>query len=167
VTAQTQYLTIREMTEPDIDGLATSLGWPRAGLESRFREQVEGKRDVFVARLDGDAVASVSLNEHPDLPGIIHLFALDVGSSYRRRGIGAVLIQAVEREAARRRLDGVWLDVAVDNEDAMRLYERLGYRREGPTVVNCWSHIDEDGTQQNVEETCYRMFKRFDGRNPA
>jgi len=155
------------MTEPDIDGLVASLGWPRRGIESRYGEQADGKREVLVGQFDGRAVGNISLNEHPDLPGMLHLFALDVASAYRRRGIGTALIEAVERQASRRRLDGVWLDVAIDNEDAMRLYERLGYSREGPTVVNHWSYVDGGGTQQNVEETCYRMFKRLDGRNPA
>ena len=155
------------MTEADVDSLASGLGWPRAGLERRYCEQVEGKREVLVAQLDGRAVGTVSLNEHADLPRTLHLFALDVASAYRDGGIGTALIRAVEREAAGRGLAGVWLDVAIDNPDAMRLYERLGYRREGPIVVNRWSYVDENGTQQNRVETCYRMLKRFEGADPA
>ena len=155
------------MTEADVDSLADGLGWPRAGLERRYRDQLEGKREVLVAQLDGSAVGNVSLNEHADQPLMLHLFALDVASAQRQKGVGAALIRAVEREAAGRRLAGVWLDVAIDNPDAMRLYERLGYRREGPIVVNRWSYVDQNGTQQNRVETCYRMLKRFEGADPA
>jgi len=149
------------MTEADIDRLASALGWPARGIENRYREQVEGKREVLVAEVERTPVGSVSINTNPDVSGLLHLFALDVAAAFRRRGIGAALIETVERESSLRILDGVWLDVAIDNKDARRLYERLGYSREGPIVVNRWSHLDEDGSQRTVEETCYRMFKHF------
>jgi ribosomal protein S18 acetylase RimI-like enzyme len=120
------------------------------------------KREVLVAKLDSAPVGSVSINQHDAMPGLLHLFALDVASPFQRRGIGAALVETVERQAPLRQLDGVWLDVAIDNTDAMRLYERLGYRREGSTVVNRWSYIDEQGAQREMAETCFRMFKRFD-----
>jgi ribosomal protein S18 acetylase RimI-like enzyme len=160
VTAEHQTLTIRQMTEDDIDGLASVLGCARRGIEIRYREQVEGKREVFVGDVDQMAVSSVSINIHSDVPGSLHLFALDVAPAFQRRGFGTALIETVERQASLRRLDGVWLDVGIDNPDAMRLYERLGYRREGAVVVNRWSYVDERGEQKNVGEPCYRMFKR-------
>ena len=160
MTADLRTLTIRQMTASDVGPLATALGWPTRGIESRYKEQAEGKREVLVAVVEGTPIGSVSINVRPDVPGLTHLFALDVAPAFHRRGIGTALIGAVERSARARRLDGVWLDVAVDNMDAMRLYERLGYRRCA-AVVNRWSHLDEHGVQKEVAEMCYRMFKRF------
>jgi ribosomal protein S18 acetylase RimI-like enzyme len=66
---------------------------------------------------------------------MLRLFALDVGLRFRGRGIGTALIEAVERRARRQGLRGVNLEVGVDNGDAIRLYERLGYRRRGSPVA--------------------------------
>lgn len=154
------------MADADIDRLASALCWPTRPIKSRYREQVEGKRDVLVAELDSDSVGNVSINQHDIVAGLLHLFALDVAPARQRRGIGSALINAVEREASLRRLAGVWLDVAIDNIDAMRLYERLGYRRCA-AVVNRWSYVDEHGVHKDVAEMCYRMFKRFEGADPA
>jgi ribosomal protein S18 acetylase RimI-like enzyme len=149
------------MTETDVELLASAFGWPPHGIQRRFQEQLDGKREAFVAALEDNPVGSVSTNLHSDVPALLHLFALDVASRFRNLGLGTALIQWVERIAVERGLDGVWLDVAVDNANAKRLYERLGYRQEGPTVLNRWSYVDEDGTQREAEETCYRMYKRF------
>lgn len=90
------------MTEDDIDALASALGWARRGIEIRYREQVEGKREVFVGDVDQMAVSSVSINIHSDVPGLLHLFALDVAPTFRRGGIGTALIEMVERQASLR-----------------------------------------------------------------
>ena len=161
MTAEVRTLTIRKMTERDIEPLASAFAWPTRGIESRYRDQEDGKRQVFVAELEATPVGSVSINQHDGPPELLHLFALDVAPQFQKRGFGSALIGGVERIAAERKLSGVWLDVAVDNTNARRLYERVGYHREGPVVINRWQYIDEQGVQQQAEETCYRMFKRF------
>jgi ribosomal protein S18 acetylase RimI-like enzyme len=161
VTADLRTLAIRQMTEADVLPLASALGWPARGIQSRYQDQQDGKREVFVAELEGSPVGSVSINQRDGPPELLHLFALDVAPQFRNRGFGTALVRAVERIAAERKLSGVWLDVAVDNTNARRLYERVGYHREGPVVINRWQYIDEQGVQQQAEETCYRMFKRF------
>jgi ribosomal protein S18 acetylase RimI-like enzyme len=155
-------LLIRPMTANDIGPLAAVLGWPEYGLRHRWQEQLDGKREAFVAELDGTPVGSVSINEEPEVVGFLHLFALDVASRYQRRGIGTRLIAQVEAEAAERGHIGVYLDVGVQNPDARRLYERLGYVAEGEPCERGWRRPNPDGTPGNyVSEIVQRMFKRF------
>ena len=45
-------------------------------------------------------------------------------------------MEAVKAMATDRGLDKVNLEVAIDNEKAIRLYERLGFRRHGEPVLD-------------------------------
>ena len=93
----------------------------------------------------------------------MHLFALEVGPAWRRRGIGSAIVRHVLEEARRRRLRSVYLEVRVDNP-ARRLYHRIGFRRVGKPFVNAWWRFAADGSQQRVEELSIRMVKRVSYR---
>jgi ribosomal protein S18 acetylase RimI-like enzyme len=67
----------------------------------------------------------------------------------------------VESEARRRDLNGVYLEVAVWNEHARRLYERLGYTQEGERFQNSWNFHREDGRVEERVEEMVRLVKRF------
>jgi ribosomal protein S18 acetylase RimI-like enzyme len=60
---------------------------------------------------------------------------LMVDPEYRRRGIGAALVRAVERAAMEQGETELVLETHADWREAVRLYERLGYvpltRRDG------------------------------------
>ena len=47
--------------------------------------------------------------------------------SERRRGTGRALMRAVQEEARSRGVERVWLEVIVENTQAIALYEQLGY----------------------------------------
>jgi ribosomal protein S18 acetylase RimI-like enzyme len=50
-----------------------------------------------------------------------------VGVPYRGSGVGRALMDGVIAEAKARRLRRIWLEVLVQNEPAIRLYEKLGF----------------------------------------
>ena len=52
---------------------------------------------------------------------------LGVVPSERRRGTGRRLMEAVHEEARARSVERVWLEVIVENTQAVALYEQLGY----------------------------------------
>ena len=52
-----------------------------------------------------------------------------VVASRRGEGIGEQLMRAVQSEARARGLKRIWLEVLIQNEPAIRLYEKLGYQR--------------------------------------
>lgn len=160
--ADTSIVIIREMRGEDIEPLAEALDWPWRQIDRRWQELVAKWREMFVAEIDGRAVASVSINERPEQPGLLHLFALDVAPSLRNRGIGTQLIEYVEAESRRRGLDGVYLEVAVTNANARRLYERLGYKQQGVQFVAQWNITQDDGTVEERIEDMVRLVKRFD-----
>jgi len=163
MTTAPTTITIRPMEAPDVEALAGALGWPHSGIRARWVDAEAGRREIFVAEYEGGVAGSVSVNMHPEAPDELHLFALDVSPLLQRRGIGTALVGAVEDEAARRGMRRVWLDVGVENPDARRLYERLGYAVEGETVTLRYSVPNPDGSWRDVEEVCHRMFRTLEG----
>ena len=127
-------LCVRPVRDRDLVPLTTALEpeVPAAQVARRLEESRLGYRDMLVAELDGQVVGTVSMGGGGfQRHGSLRLFALDVGPAFRRRGVGTALIKAVEAVASGRALGEVNLEVAIDNKDAIRLYERLGYRRHG------------------------------------
>ncbi|MDO8614107.1 MAG: GNAT family N-acetyltransferase [Dehalococcoidia bacterium] len=169
MTTEAGRLTVRLMEAQDVVLLAREVRLGRDHIEARWIERQQGLRTIFVAELGGRFAGSVSFDERPELPRLLHLFALAVAPALHNRGIGSALIAHVEEEARRRGLDGVCLGVADGNAPARRLYERLGYRREGDSYVSRWLWRGLSGAQREVVETVYRMFKRFqdDGGGPS
>ena len=159
--ADVSTVLVREMRGEDIEPLAEALDWPWHRIDNRWRELVAGWREVFVAEVDGRPVGTVSINEREERPGLQHLFALDVAPAMRNRGIGTRLIDSVELEAKRRGLGGVYLEVAVENTDARRLYERLGYEQDGVPFEASWQRHGAEGVVEEVVEMQRRMVKRF------
>lgn len=162
----TSLVLVREMRGEDIEALARALDWPWQRINRRWQELVARWREIFVADVGGEPVGTVSVNERPEQPDLLHLFALDVAAPLRNRGIGSQMIAHVEAEARRRGLAGVYLEVAVDNTDARRLYERLGYAQQGVQFVAQWNYTAEDGSAVEQVEDMVRLVKRSDGVVP-
>lgn len=154
-------LTIRPLEQHDLHLLSNVLGLSRHHVDGRWRERQAGQRTMLVAELEGAFAGSVSFEERPDVPGLMHLFALAVVQELQGRGIGRRLIESVEGETRHRSLGGVYLGVAIDNPDAVRLYERLGYGRVGEPYTARWTWYGANGESREIVERCYRMLKRF------
>ena len=159
--ATSRRLAVRRAEEKDIDGLAAAL-WPdasRAQVAQRWQDHRDGYREMLVAELDGRVVGTVSTSGHRhQRPGSLRLLALNVSPAFRGRGVGTALVRAVEEEEARRRgLAHVNLEVAVENAGAIRLYERLGYQRQGKPIVDRWTRLADDGGREEVEELSWVM----------
>jgi beta-lactamase class A len=93
-------------------------------------------------------------------PDIEDLFVLD---AQRNQGYGARLIHAAE-ELVRARVHAlIGLSVGIDNINAKRLYERLGYSDAGFGVyVEQGKYVDSDGQTQTWHETCIYMTKTLE-----
>ncbi len=59
------------------------------------------------------------------------IYSLAVEKMWRGQDIAASLLQAAEREAQRRKLSSIRLEVRTDNAAAQKLYHAAGYRTDG------------------------------------
>ena len=111
--------------EPDRDAIRD---WIAGSAERESR--------CLVARIGGRAVGYVSFKpqETPANPFVkqrraIYVDQLAVLEQERGRGVGRALVGEVAKLAAGEGFEVVALDTHVDNRDAQRFFERLGYRR--------------------------------------
>ncbi len=94
-----------------------------------------GDGDILVAREGGRAIglALVQDKNTPPYPAFIprrytYLMDLVVAPEHRGRGIGQALLGAVKDWAESRDAEFIELGVLAQNEDAIRLYESLGFK---------------------------------------
>jgi RimJ/RimL family protein N-acetyltransferase len=111
-----------------------STGWRGVSEERRFLRAVRRHPDaaVFVAELDGELVGRLSLarDQHPASGHVADLgLMVDVG--HRRAGIGRALMEAAAEWARAHDVSKLELHVFPWNEPAIKLYESLGYAKEG------------------------------------
>ena len=71
---------------------------------------------------------------------VARLYSIASKPEARGKGVGSALIAAVEAAARVRHCHSLRLEVRTDNETAIRLYERLGYRQ-----IGCYAHYYQDG----------------------
>jgi ribosomal protein S18 acetylase RimI-like enzyme len=121
------------------------------GIERVLREEANfSYRNAVVAEVDGRVAAAllayrlpehsdVNLDELPDLlrpleeleqkvPGTFYINILAAYPEYRGRGLGTTLLEAARALASEAGCNELSLEVFEQNEDAVRLYERHGYR---------------------------------------
>ena len=107
----------------------------QSDVEAWFRDQLDSPEVRILIAEAGDA-AGYAVVRILDWPG--HVFArprrialidqIGVGAEHRRRGVGRALMDAAERLAGEEACDQIQLDVRAFNGDALRFYEKLGYR---------------------------------------
>lgn len=88
----------------------------------------------LVAELDGRLAGYLRLKPVTPLAENAHVLGvmgLAVAPEARRRGVGTALLAAAEEQARARGARKLSLRVLSTNESALRLYERLGFEREG------------------------------------
>lgn len=96
-----------------------------------FRHLItKGHAEVLVAEHDGDVIGNlvILLNKSTALARV---YSLAVMPPFRRRGFAKGLIDAAERLVLAAGFFFMWLEVAVNNGDAIALYKSLGYQQFG------------------------------------
>ncbi|HUZ00735.1 MAG TPA: GNAT family N-acetyltransferase [Thermomicrobiaceae bacterium] len=138
-------LTVRDAAAADAEavaGLLEQLGYPTTARQAERRLQVlGGSADwrVLAAVDPGGVVVGlvaaevIPLLEHDD--PVCRLAALVVDDAHRGRGIGAVMVRAVEELARERGCHGVMLTTARHRAGAHAFYRRLGYVDTGLRFV--------------------------------
>lgn len=128
---------------------------------------VKGKAVMWVADLNGLSIIgqlfvqlSSSRTELANGTSRAYIYSFRIQPSYRDKGLGTHMLQIAEKDLAERGFQWVTLNVARDNPDARRLYERQGYRVVAKEPGN-WTYRDERGITREVHEPAWRMGKRL------
>ncbi len=103
--------------------------WPR----ELFLEYAAAVPDLFLVARAGGTIAGYSIacrSRHG-----AEIASLAVRPPYRQRGVATALLRATFRKLRRSGAKAVWLMVRRRNEQAIRLYRKLGFVRTG-TVPN-------------------------------
>jgi len=87
-----------------------------------------------------------------------YLHSFRVRPAMRNHGLGTKLMQIIEQDLIQRGFRELTLNVAEDNENALRLYNRLGYTVVKKIPGN-WSFYDDRGKLQEVAEPGFRLMK--------
>lgn len=129
--------TIRAYTHPGDYPAARTL-WENAGPGVQVRrsdtpeeisKKLERDPDLFlVAEIDGRLVGTV-IGGFDGRRGVVYHLAVEAG--LRARGIGAQLMEELERRLKEKGCIRCYLLVTTENEQAMRFYAKRG-----------WSHMD-------------------------
>jgi len=103
--------------------LSSAFGMPKGSLLRAMPPSLfeTTDADVYIGRLDGEAVGSVTLTYHGETCGI---WALGTLASRQRGGIGGRLLSAAMVEARNRGIRRFFLGAT---PAGFRLYERLGF----------------------------------------
>jgi aminoglycoside 6'-N-acetyltransferase len=142
-------VSLRPLEERDIASLLAFVRepevarwWPRAD-EAYLRQHLNDD-DSFAIEHDGELVGYAEVWEEFD-PEYRHAgIDLFLGTKHHRRGLGADTVLTLARHLVHDRgHHRVVIDPAAENEQAIRSYERVGFRRVG---VMRRSELADDGT---------------------
>jgi ribosomal protein S18 acetylase RimI-like enzyme len=111
----------KESAFPDDEWMARSVRWSRDGF-------------ISYLAFDGPiACGMVGCTSEGQEPQCAHVVSMWVDPTYRRAGVGTILIDALRAWAKNRRLLELTLKVTSVNQPAIKFYERLGFRMTGET----------------------------------
>ncbi len=162
-------MVIRRVTEADLPALEwdgeyqkSRLTYARLYEDSKTGNPILWMVETPQGKMVGQAFVMLTSGEKDAADGRerAYIFAFRVRPQFRNRGVGTMLMRFIERDLARRGFSTVTLNVAKENPDARRLYERLGYRITG-SKPGKWSYRDDKGQVQRVHEPAWRMEKRI------
>ena len=147
-------LIIRLAEEKDAEGLllhinkagreADFLGFGKEGYdkdiehEKKYIKSFTPKNFMLIAILDEEIVASCSIGAREERIRLKHMGNLGICVQKKAWGIGVgnYLMEYVLEKSKEGGLTKVNLDVRVDNEKAIHLYEKFGFEKEG-TIKKC------------------------------
>ena len=108
---------------------AHALAFDASWREDEFEDLLEGEGIYGFLAQDGDEPLGVILCRVA--AGEVEVLTLGVAKAGRRRGVARALLSAALPTAREMGAAEAFLEVAVDNEGAIALYDAAGFRRAG------------------------------------
>ena len=126
---------------------ASKIAYDFAAKEKNEREE------LWIAEADGKPVGCVMLvqAEEPYGPGTGQLRLFQVDKEYRRRGIGSALLDTFMQKAREAGYTSLMLWTAGPLTNAIRKYERLGFRIVETSENTDWSLDGDTVTEIKME----------------
>jgi len=125
-------ISIRPLVIEDYDALVSL--WQRAGLKFRpkgrdsreaLRRQLSQGRVTILGAKNEGRLTGVVMVSHDGRKGWINRLAVD--PAYRRRGLGARLITAAEKELYGQGIEVIAALIEAGNEPSLNLFQKEGY----------------------------------------
>lgn len=145
-------IDIREATEEDIYRLYSNQGGEIPSLNDE-------KRTVFVAKRGRMIVGSVNLYHHqPDDAPFLGYWvnSLYVSPLYRGLGIGEKLMMELLRKAKEKGAEEVFLFVNANNQPAIALHQKLGFKQVSLPQVEEYLQTNPDFQGRDFIIMCWR-----------
>jgi ribosomal protein S18 acetylase RimI-like enzyme len=139
----------------------------RVIYQDAFRRSQHGLSVLWVAELAPKLIAQVFIQLQCDRPELCngidraYLYGFRVRPAFRSFGLGSTMLRKVERDLVERGFRFLTLNVARENLDAIRLYQRRGFHIVAPEPGR-WQYVDEEGRTRDVHEPAWRMEKVLD-----
>ena len=158
VAPELKEIFIERMSEHDlleVVQIEEQSGLSRWGWAAYYAELQGANRDLMlVARSSKSATVEASpiagYIVARETAGELHINNFAVRSEFRRRGIGATLLNQVLDEAHKRKANAAFLEVRSTNHAAQALYEKCGFRAIA-TRANYYSEPREDAVVMSLE----------------
>jgi ribosomal-protein-alanine N-acetyltransferase len=130
---QPAKISLRPYTPEDFESLyeidqacyAPDIAYSRPELRAYLRFP---GADCLIATLRRKSVG-FCLSAHQEHRG--HIITIDVLDSYRRHGVGSLLLKDAERRLSEYGVREVSLETAIDNHSAIAFWQKHGYRTRG------------------------------------
>ena len=107
----------------EIEQEANSPSWTHGALLSEIYKE----DSFFIVAVDNENIIGFAIMNNTDNCGEILKIAVD--KSWRRKGVGDLLIRSVLDHAECMKYDSVFLEVRKTNDAAIRLYEKHGFNK--------------------------------------
>jgi ribosomal-protein-alanine N-acetyltransferase len=122
---------IRRLELTDLSGIESieQRAYPTPWSRSMFASELAKPTSICLGAFEGEALVGYVVNSR--YVDAWHVMNVAVDPDRQRRGIASALLERlfeITRDDERR---GYTLEVRVSNEDAIRLYERLGFEARG------------------------------------
>jgi ribosomal protein S18 acetylase RimI-like enzyme len=157
-----RHITAADLPALEWEGEYTHFRRLYAMAYKRFRRRraVLWVADWGRVRVIGQLFVQLNSDRRELADGITRAFiySFRVRPTFRGIGVGSGLLKTAENDLVQRGFRLTTLNVARDNPDARRLYERMGYRVVAPEPGR-WRYRDHNGRIQEVNEPSWRMEK--------
>src|SRR5438128_3449293 len=137
-------VTIRDAETADAEALAdlmTQLGYETRASEMEMRMEairVNKNYATFVAVSKGKVcgmIGTFTCYTYEHNSPSARILALVVSEKMRGRGVGRALIDAAEKDLARKNISRIAVNTRFERKDAHEFYEKLGYTKNGFRLV--------------------------------